>query len=144
MRIRPVSGTDGVNESGYTPQVEWFFGYSFWRAMPTSYNNRIGYMHGGSTSFAYNFNRYFGLAADFAGFDDNKVTLFTPLGGTTVPSDGKAWTLMVGPRFSYRKYEMFTPFAQVLVGGVTARDVTISGCTGAPSCTPLGADTTFA
>ena len=130
--------------SGYTPKVEWFFGYSFWRAMPTSYNNRIGYMHGGSTSFAYNFNRYFGLAADFAGFDNNKVTLFTPLGGTTVPSDGKAWTLMVGPRFSYRKYEMFTPFAQVLVGGVTARDVTISGCTGAPSCTPLGADSTFA
>ncbi len=59
---------------GYTPRVEWFFGYSFWRAMPTSYNNRIGYMHGGSTSVAYNFNRYFGLAADFAGFDDDKVT----------------------------------------------------------------------
>ena len=82
--------------NGYTPQqVEWFFGYSFWRAMPTSFNNRIGYMHGGSTSIAYNFNNYFGLAADFAGFDDNKVTLFHPFGrAPPCRRIGKAWTLM--------------------------------------------------
>lgn len=130
--------------SGYTPKVEWFLGYSFWRAVPTSNNNRVGYMHGGSTSVAYNFNRYFGLAADFAGFDTNKVTLLTPTGSTTVPSDGKVWTYMAGPRFSYRRYEMFTPFAQVLAGGVSATNVDISGCTGSPGCRPLGADNTFA
>ena len=101
-------------------------------------------MHGGSTSVAYNFNRYFGLAADFAGFDDNKVTLLNGTGSVTVPAGGSAYTLMAGPRFSYRRYEMFTPFAQVLAGGVSATDVTISGCTGAPSCLVLGADSTFA
>jgi outer membrane protein OmpA-like peptidoglycan-associated protein len=131
-------------QGGYTPKVEWFLGYSFWRAVPTSNNNRVGYLHGGSTSLAYNFNRYFGLAGDFAGFDDSKMTLFSPVGSTTVPSDGKIWTYMVGPRFSYRRYEMFTPFAQVLLGGVSATDVTLSSCTGFVGCAPLGVDNTFA
>src|ERR1700722_199000 len=49
----------------YTPRVEWVLGYSFWRAVPTSNSNRMGYLHGGSTSVAYNFNRYLGLVADF-------------------------------------------------------------------------------
>ena len=57
------------------PKVEWFLGYSFWRAVPTSSSNRMGYLHGGSTSIAYNFNRYLGLAADFGGFDNSKLTL---------------------------------------------------------------------
>ena len=37
----------GADSENYTPRVEWFLGYSFWRAMPTSSNNRIGYLHGG-------------------------------------------------------------------------------------------------
>jgi hypothetical protein len=142
---RPVGERHRWHEqSGYTPKVEWFLGYSFWRAIPTSNNNRIGYLHGGSTSLAYNFNKYFGLAGDFAGFDDSKMTLFSPAGSTTVPSDGKVWTYMVGPRFSYRRHEMLTPFAQVLLGGVSATDVTLSSCTGFAGCGPLGVDNTFA
>ncbi|HTC67570.1 MAG TPA: hypothetical protein VK685_10575 [Candidatus Acidoferrum sp.] len=38
--------------------------------MPTSQSNRIGYLHDGSTSIAYNFNRSFGLVADFGGYDN--------------------------------------------------------------------------
>ncbi|MGB6470421.1 MAG: OmpA family protein [Candidatus Acidiferrales bacterium] len=143
---QPAAQMQTWDESGnYTPKVEWFFGYSFWRAMPTATSNRIGYMHGGSTSVAYNFNQYLGLAADFAGFDDSKLTLFDPLvGNRTVNSSGSVYTLMVGPRLSYRKHERLTPFVQVLLGGVHASAVSIDGCTGAPACTPLGSDTTFA
>lgn len=125
-------------------QVEWFLGYSFWRATPTSNGNRIGYLHGGSTSVAYNFNRYVGFVADFAGFDNSKLTLFGPAGGETLDAAGSVYTFMVGPRLSFRKFERITPYAQVLAGVVHASSVTISGCTGDPSCTPIGSDTTFA
>jgi outer membrane protein OmpA-like peptidoglycan-associated protein len=135
--------TSNESESSY-PKVEWFLGYSFWRAMPTSSSNRMGYLHGGSTSVAYNFNRYLGLVADFGGFDDSKLTLLGPAGSETVNSAGSVYTYVFGPRLSYRKYERITPFAQALFGGVHASSVRISGCTGSPSCTPLGSDDSFA
>jgi outer membrane protein OmpA-like peptidoglycan-associated protein len=130
-------------ENSY-PKVEWFLGYSFWRAVPTSSSNRMGYLHGGSTSVAYNFNRYLGLVADFGGFDNSKLTLLGPTGSETVNSGGSAYTYVFGPRLSYRKYERITPFAQALFGGVHASSVKISGCTGSPNCTPLGSDNSFA
>ncbi len=138
-RARSWAGSDN-----YTPKVEWFLGYSFWRAMPTSNSNRIGYLHGGSTSIAYNFNRYFGLVADFGGYANSEVTLFTPTASQTVDSDGRAYSYLFGPRFSYRRHEHFTPFFEALFGGAHATDVTISGCTGDPSCTPLPSENAFA
>ena len=110
-----------MNRKRYFPKVEWFLGYSFWRAMPTALSNRMGYLHGGSTSVAYNFNRYLGLVADFGGYDNSRLTLFTPTGSQTVDSSGSAYTYIFGPRFSYRKYERFTPFAQALFGGTHAQ-----------------------
>ena len=126
----------------HTPTVEWFLGYSFWRAMP-SFNDRMGYLHGGSTSVAYNFNRYVGLVADFGGYDNSRLTLFTPTASETFHSNGSAYTYLFGPRFSFR-YERFTPFFHTLYGGAHASSVTISGCTGTPICTPLGSDNAFA
>lgn len=143
--VQPAAAMHSWDESENSfPKVEWFFGYSFWRAMPTSASNRMGYLHGGSTSIAYNFNRYVGLVADFAGFDNSKLTLLGPTGSETVDSDGSAYTFMFGPRFSYRRHERFTPYFQALFGGAHASSVTISGCSGDPSCTPLGSETTFA
>jgi outer membrane protein OmpA-like peptidoglycan-associated protein/opacity protein-like surface antigen len=144
-QAQPVGGIHRWDESKhYSPKVEWFLGYSFWRAMPTSVSNRMGYLHGGSTSVAYNLNRYIGLVGDFGAYDNSRLTLFGPNGSRTVDSDGMAYTYMLGPRFSYRRFERFTPFAQALFGGASASSVTISGCTGTPSCTPLGSDNTFA
>ncbi len=141
----PVPATRSWDEpEEYTPKVEWFLGYSFWRALPTAFSNRIGYLHGGSTSVAYNLNRYVGLVADFGGYDNSRLTLFNPNGTTTFDSNGSAYTYLFGPRFSYRRYERFTPFFQALFGGAHASPVTISGCTGTPTCTPLGSDSAFA
>src|SRR5579872_6851555 len=99
-----------------TPKVEWSAGYSFWRAMPTATSNRMGYLHGGSTSVAYNFNRYLGLVADFGGYDNNKLTLLSPSGDQTFDANGSAYTYLFGPRLSYRMHERFTPFAQAPFG----------------------------
>jgi opacity protein-like surface antigen len=126
------------------PKFEWFLGYSFWRAMPTSQSNRMGYLHGGSTSIAYNFTSYFGLVADFGGYDNSKVTLFSRTANSTFDSDGAAYTYLFGPRFSYRHYERVTPFVQALIGGATATSVTIAGCTGDPSCNPLASENSLA
>jgi outer membrane protein OmpA-like peptidoglycan-associated protein/opacity protein-like surface antigen len=140
---QPVAAMHRWNDSEeYAPTVEWFSGYSFWRAMP-ALNNRMGYLHGGSASVAYNFNRYVGLVADFGGYDNNRVTLFTPTASETFHSNGSAYTYLFGPRFSFR-YERFTPFFHALYGGAHASSVTISGCTGTPICTPLGSDNAFA
>jgi hypothetical protein len=105
--------------------------------------NRIGYMHGGSTSVAYNITRYFGLVADFGGYDNSKLTLFSPTSSRTVDADGTVYSYVFGPRFSYRRYERFTPFVQALFGGAHATPVTISGCTGFAGCTPLGSQNAF-
>jgi outer membrane protein OmpA-like peptidoglycan-associated protein/opacity protein-like surface antigen len=136
---RPLDDPDSV-----VPKFEWFLGYSFWRAMPTSQSNRMGYLHGGSTSIAYNFTSYFGLVADFGGYDNSKVTLFSPSASNTFDSDGTAYTYLFGPRFSYRHYERVTPFVQALIGGATAASVTIAGCTGDPSCNPLASENSVA
>ncbi len=127
-----------------TPKVELFVGYSYWDAVPAPLSNRMRYLHGGSTSLAYNFNRYIGLVADFGGYADSKLTLFSNFRHTSmgVDSSGSAFTYAVGPRLSYRRYERFTPFAEVLAGAVHASPVKIKGC--ASNCTPLGSDNTFA
>ncbi len=141
----PTGAAHNLNgtESNF-PLVEWSAGYSFWRAMPTSPSNRMAYLHGGNTSIAYNFNRYLGVVADFGGFDNNRLTLFTPTSSRTLSSSGSAFTYLFGPRLSYRRHRSFTPFAEALFGAATASAVTISGCTGSPDCTPLGSETSFA
>jgi outer membrane protein OmpA-like peptidoglycan-associated protein/opacity protein-like surface antigen len=140
----PSSVQNSDNPRTNYPKLEWFLGYSFWRALPTSTNNRIAYLHGGSTSLAYNFNHWLGLAADFAGFNNTRLTLSTPTGSETIDANGSAYTFMAGPRVSYRHYERITPFAQALFGGAHASPVTASHCGNDPSCTPLASDIAFA
>lgn len=83
-------------------------------------------IHGGSGSFAYNLNNWFGLAADFGGSSISTLDL-SGVGSADVNST--LFTYLFGPRFSYRKNKTFTPFAQVLVGGAHITDVTSGGTT---------------
>lgn len=129
-----------------TPRVELFLGYSYLRAVPTlAEGNRFVWLNGGSTSIAFNFNRYLGLVGDFGGFADSQLRVNGSANpGKVVDSSGSAYTYLFGPRLSFRKHDRITPFAQVLFGGVHASPVTISsGCTGA-GCTPLPAENKFA
>jgi opacity protein-like surface antigen len=134
----------GLNS--YTPRVEWFLGYSYLRAVPElAAGNRLVYLNGGSTSIAFNFNRYLGIVGDFGGFKVSKLLLTGPGEPSgAVNSSGTAYTYLFGPRLSYRTHERITPFAQVLFGGIHASDVTLSsGCSGA-GCTLLPSENRFA
>ena len=131
--------------NGY-PKIEWSAGYSFWRAMPTATDNRMGYLHGGSTSLAFNFNKWVGFVSDFGGFDNDRLTLFGPASSQNyTATGGAAFTYLFGPRVSFRSSNnRITPYIQSLFGGVHAGSVTISGCGTSPICTPLGSENAFA
>ena len=136
-------------QSDSPPKVELFLGYSYWRSVPDSTGNRIDGMNGGSTSLAYNFNSHIGLVADFAGFGVDSVEL-TRLGAAYSPSrnvnaNGTVFSVMFGPRLSFRDHGRFTPYLQILWGVAHADDVTLDGCNlPIAACVPLPKQTAFA
>ncbi len=126
------------------PRVELFLGYSYVRAVPTlAAGNRLMWMNGGSTSIAFNVNRYLGLVADFGAYTNSQMR-FTGAYTSTVNVNNAnvgALSYLFGPRVSFR-HDRITPFAQVLFGGVHANQVTLNACTF--SCTLLPAQDAFA
>ena len=124
------------------PRVELFLGYSFIRNVPANSGNRIAWVHGGSTSFALNVNRYLGFAFDFAGYHANRFGPLAPPNGGVVHASGNVFSYMIGPRLSLR-HERFTPFAQVLAGFAHAGNVELQNCSGF-GCSPLPNDNAFA
>jgi hypothetical protein len=65
-------------------------------------------MLGGSASVAFYFNHYFGVVGDFGGYN------FT---GQPKGFSEQIYTIMFGPRFTFRKDRRYSPFAQALFGG---------------------------
>jgi hypothetical protein len=128
-----------------SPKVELFLGYSYLRAVPTlAAGNRLVWMNGGSTSIAFNFNRYLGLVGDFGAYTNSQIR-FTGAYTSTVNVNNAnvaAFTYLVGPRFSFRKYDRMTPFVQALFGLVHANKVILADCTF--SCTLLTTEDEFA
>src|SRR5215475_14692448 len=90
------------------PKFDVFAGYSYVRDNPSTSGLPSFNLHGGSASVAYNANHWLGAVADFGGYHANNVL------GTGI--DGTVSTYLFGPRFSYRKYDRVTPFAQTLFG----------------------------
>jgi outer membrane protein OmpA-like peptidoglycan-associated protein/opacity protein-like surface antigen len=131
------------------PKAELFLGYSFWRAVPDSTKNRIDKMHGGSTSLAFNLNNHLGLVFDFAGFNVDSLEFTSPGAGFSpsrvVNVEGNVFSLLVGPRVSFRKRDRLTPFLQVLGGIAHADDVYLNVCSlSIYACRPLPEETAFA
>jgi len=114
-----------------TPKIEWFMGYTYLRAVPSlTAGNRMMWLNGGSTSVAFNLNRYFGIVGDFGGYNETRLLLTTgnpptALGSAQAVTDGTVFTYLGGPRLSFRKFDRVTPFAQVLAGGIRASEETI-------------------
>jgi hypothetical protein len=134
-----------VRMESHYPKVELFMGYSYVRGVPElADGNRMVYLNGGSTSVAFNLNRYLGLLGDFGGFNETRLLLTTgnpptALGTYQAVDDGTVFTYLGGPRLSFR-HDRITPFVQVLFGGIHASEETIcKGC--APS---LPAENSFA
>jgi hypothetical protein len=84
-----------------TPAADVAVGYSALRVV----NGLTA--HGGGGSVALNASRWLGAVGDFALYHAG------PIGPGVA-----AGTYTFGPRFSYCHWDKFTPFAQVLVGGV--------------------------
>jgi hypothetical protein len=105
-----------------TPKAYIAAGYSFlWIGQGFTF-----FMNGGSGSVALNLNNWLGAVGDFGAYHaDAGVSL-------------AAETYTFGPRFSYRKWERLTPFAQVLVGGQHASAAT-TGFTNASNAFAFGA-----
>jgi opacity protein-like surface antigen len=108
------SGSDPHIKPGSDyPHWEWFVGYSYLNGRVgsgiKSYNG-----NGGSTSLAYNFNHWFGLAGDFGGYHTGHID------GASV--DVTQFTYLFGPRLSYRfgTNDRHTLFGQILAGGAHA------------------------
>lgn len=89
-------------------KIDIFAGYSYVRDNPSTSGVSGFNLHGGSASVTYNANHWLGGVADFGGYHANNVL------GSGV--DSTISTYLFGPRFSYRKYERITPFAQTLFG----------------------------
>jgi opacity protein-like surface antigen len=115
-----------------TPVVDLFGGYTFLHVnvgsgtVAGTKTTVTSNLHGGSGSIAYNVNNWFGLAADFGG---SKISTLDASGLPSVDVSSTLFTYVFGPRFSYRKYKTFTPFAQVLFGGAHITDVKAMGVT---------------
>jgi len=137
----PYSGGPDIG----APRYELFLGYSYLQAVPElAAGNRLVWLNGGSASAAFNLNRYLGLVADFGAYTNSQMR-FTGAYTSTVNVNNAnvaVLTYLIGPRFSFRKFDRITPFAQVLFGGVHANQVTITGCT--VNCTLLPAQDSFA
>ena len=60
-------------------------------------------------------------------------------------AEGNVFTVMFGPRISWRDHDRFTPFLQVLGGMARADEVTLTACN-VPilACIPLPTETAFA
>jgi hypothetical protein len=107
---KPSSDPHIVPGSDY-PHWEWFLGYSY-------VNGRVGSgiksfnANGGSSSIAYNLNRWFGLVADLGGYHTGKID--------SVNVDANEFSYLFGPRLNYRFGDRSreTLFGQILLGGV--------------------------
>ena len=85
------------------------------------------FMNGGSVSAAWNVNHWLGAVGDFGAYR-------APSGVSRLT----AATYTLGPRFSYRQSDNFTPFAQVLLGGIHS-SVATTAFTGVSNALAFGA-----
>jgi hypothetical protein len=84
-----------------TPRADLAISYSHFEVLKGYTIN----MNGGAGSFAYNFNRWLGLATDIGIYHGYPAQSLT----------GETFTL--GPRFTYRRSARLQPFAHAFFGG---------------------------
>jgi outer membrane protein OmpA-like peptidoglycan-associated protein len=112
-QAQPAASSGSSLRGPDTPGGEVFFGYSYvrmatdTRLTPTAtVNEHFQYIPGGSASITGNINNWFGVTGEFGTYSLNDVGRV----------DGRLWTFLAGPRFSF-SHKRWTPYIQALVGG---------------------------
>ena len=90
-------------------RMEAFLGYTYVRVNSATNVPSFG-ANGGGGQFAYNFNHWVSGVADLGAVHTGHI------GNAIV--DNTLANFLFGPRFAYRKNKRFTPYGQILVGGV--------------------------
>lgn len=117
-----VSILSAVSPAQDVPLADVVVGYSL-LFLPKGFTLTL---NGGSGAVAFNVNHWLGVVGDFGVFD----------GSPGIPGlIGETYT--VGPRFSYRKWNRLSPFAQGLIGGAHA-NTTNGGFLGARNAFAVG------
>ncbi len=109
------------------PRAEFFGGYSYAGADPYATSQRTG-LNGWEGAVRLNFAPWLGIVADFSG-DYGHVKLpvlfpapfppcapFCPPSSSTFSVDTKLYSYLFGADVPYRKWDRFTPYAQLLFG----------------------------
>jgi Outer membrane protein beta-barrel domain len=104
--IFPITAS-AQHAAGTASQLDVSVDYSYVRARSASGLSSSN-LQGGSASVAYNFRGHLGIVGDFGGY---------MFGGQPPGLSAQMYTYLFGPRFTFRKNERFTPFAQALLGG---------------------------
>jgi hypothetical protein len=94
-----------------TPIVEVFGGFSYARVDLTQITH-VG-TYGWSASATENLNRWFGGTLEANGYYATPQFVFA---GTIFNPQSRVYTVLYGPRFSYRRSDRINLFAQVLIG----------------------------
>lgn len=121
----------GIPAHAQESKSDVFFGYSFFHVNPATAGAKSFSLNGGSASYAYNLKDSVALVGEFGGYGNSNFNFGTvvTINGTPVSNvraDDSIYTLLLGPRFSYHRFQRFTPFGQVLVGAATGDQALLS------------------
>ncbi len=95
------------------PTAEAYAGYTFIRVNTGTQVNAFT-ANGGLGSFQVNFNKNFGVVAEFGGTTKEGFSI----SGPERPMDQTQFTYLFGPRVFFNKAGTFAPFFEFLLGGI--------------------------
>jgi hypothetical protein len=107
-----------------TPRFEIAGMFQYTNFCPCSFQNWNNF--GATGSFTYNANNWLGLTAEIGGNHFSREIYGAPVvtsTGTTYPLEsitGSYQTYLFGPRFNFRRFDHFVPFAEALFGAAHA------------------------
>jgi outer membrane immunogenic protein len=110
--VSPLRGQSTPSGKAPPAQLEATLAYSADRGSGSANSNF--WMQGGKAEFSAAFSRSFSLVGDVAVLHASNINSANGSIGLV--------SYLFGPRFSYRRYSRFTPFGQILIGGVHGFD----------------------
>ncbi len=117
------------------PKAELFLGYQYIRFNPDLPGDSKFNMNGGGAAATFNFSKYVGLTAEFAGAHAGNTKGCDAAGLNCVTDSGNLFTYLFGPQVAFRNQSRVTPFVHALFGGAHSDLYTSLQQAGAPGIT---------